>query len=174
METRTRPKTTETITMNIRLRYNYDAQALSIETGLAIEDNEQNNRTKQEFAEEVDINTLLRRFAITGQMPENVRMPLYADFTEVEDFHSAVNAIAQANEAFERMPAEVRFRFNNDPAQFIAFCENEENRAEAEKLGLVDPRPKPPVTPPERLPQTPGEASTGTVPPAPPPQGDTP
>lgn len=125
--------------MHIRTRYGYDVNQLSHDTGLAIEDNEQNNRTKQEFAEEVDINTLLRRFHITGQLPENVRAPTYADFTEVHDFHSAANAIAEANEAFEQMPAEVRYRFHNDPEQFVTFCDDPNNRAEAEKLGLVFP-----------------------------------
>lgn len=151
---------------NIRRRYAYDAQAVSENTGIAIPDTEQNNRTKQEFAEEVDINTLLRRFNITGQLPENVRMPTYADFTEVYDFHTAANAIAQANEAFEAMPAEVRLRFHNDPAEFLAFCDNEANRDEAVKLGLVDPRPK-------QL-ETPKTASTGeTAPIAAPKTGDT-
>lgn len=157
----------------IRSRYNYDRDALSEATAIIIEDTEENNRTKQEFAEEVDINTMLRRFNITGKLPEDVRMPIYADFSEVYDFHTAANAIAQAKEAFDQMPAEVRFRFNNDPAEFVAFCDNEANRAEAEKLGLVDPRPKPPQEPVTRLPQTPETASTGGVPQAPAPQGDT-
>lgn len=145
-------------------RYNYDAELLSVSTGVSIDtDNEQNNRTKQEFAEEVDINTLLKRFAITGHLPTGVRMPTYDDFTEVYDFHSAANAIAQANQAFMQMPAEVRERFGNDPARFLAFCDNEENRPEAEKLGLVDPRP--PKAPLETAP-TPQPPSTGGAAPA--------
>lgn len=153
--------------MNIRKRYQYDTNELSLATGLVIEDNEQNNRTKQEFAEEVDINTLLRRFNITGQMPENVRAPTYGDFTEVTDFQSAVNAIAQANEAFDQMPAEVRYRFNNDPERFVAFVDDEANRSEAEKLGLVFPRPpaepETPQTPPpggQAAPATPEQQAT--------------
>lgn len=151
--------------MHIRKRYGYDTHAVSFATGLAIEDNEENNRTKQEFAEEVDINTLLRRFNITGQLPENVRMPTYGDFTDVYDFHTAANAIAEAREAFEQMPADVRYRFNNDPAQFVAFCDNEDNRAEAEKLGLVDPRPAP-APEPAPTPPTPSTGGTGASPPA--------
>lgn len=118
---------------------NYDRNEVSDETGLACPKEE--HMTKQEFAEEVDINTILRRFNVTGQLPENVRMPTYADFTDVYDFHSAANAIAQANEAFAEMPADVRKRFENDPAQFVAFCSDETNRDDARKLGLLVPEP---------------------------------
>lgn len=150
--------------MKIFKRYDYDTNARSEHTGLSIDTNdERENRTKQEFKEEVDINTILRRFNITGQLPENVRMPTYEDFTEVYDFHSAANAIAQANEAFEQMPAEVRLRFGNDPSKFLDFCDKDQNREEAERLGLVRPKPK----------ETPPTTSTGGVPVAPPPQSDT-
>lgn len=113
---------------------NYDMDAVSVETGLTCVGP---GRTKQEFKDESDINVILRRFNITGQLPENVRMPTYADFTGVDDFHSAANAIANANEAFDAMPAEVRRRFANDPADFVAFCSDQKNLAEARKLGLV-------------------------------------
>lgn len=147
-----------------RSRYNYNTDHVSEQTGIAIPDDEENRMVKQEFAEEVDINTILRRFNITGQLPSGVRMPVYADFEEVFDFHSAANAIAQANEAFEQMPANVRERFQNDPAKFVAFCDNPNNRAEAERLGLVDPRA--PETPPAN-PSTGGAPSSTTTAPAP-------
>lgn len=95
------------------------------------------SRTKQEFAEECDINTIVKRFGITGKLPVGVRMPQYGDFTEIGSFHEAANAIAAANESFSAMPADVRSRFNNDPAAFVEFCGNEANRDEAIKLGLV-------------------------------------
>lgn len=161
--------------MQIRSLYNYDRNEVSESTGLTVPDDEENRMTKQEFAEEVDINTILRRFNITGQLPENVRMPTYGDFTDITDFHSAANAIAEAREAFERMPADVRLRFNNDPADFVAFCDNEQNRAEAERLGLVDPRPAPMTIPELREAFQAPTASTGgaTVPAAAGEKGDT-
>lgn len=118
----------------IRSAFNYDRDGASMRSGLVCNGP---GRTKQEFAEEVDINTLLRRFSITGEMPTGVRMPTYEDFSGVSDYHSAVNAIAEAREAFDTMPAEVRRRFENDPQLFVEFCSNRENLAEARKLGLV-------------------------------------
>lgn len=120
----------------VRSAYNYDRDAASDASGLACVDE---SRAKQSFAEECDINTIVRRFGLSGELPTGVRMPTYADFTGIFDFHSAMNAIAQAGEAFDSMPAHVRARFDNDPAKFVDFCSQEENRAEAIKLGLVDP-----------------------------------
>lgn len=100
------------------------------------------SRAKQSFKEECDINTILKRFKITGQLPENVRMPTYDDFTEVTDFQTAMDAIVAARESFAQMPANVRARFHNDPAEFVDFCSNPDNRPEAARLGLVPPEPK--------------------------------
>lgn len=131
---------------------NYDADVVSEETGLKCEDE---SLAQQQFAEEVDINTILRRFHITGELPENVRVPTYGDFTEVYDFQSAVNAIALARESFEEMPAEVRAEFNNDPGKFVEFCSKPENLERMRKLGLAVPAqpavpagPAPAVDPP--------------------------
>jgi len=44
-----------------------------------------------------------------------------------------------------RLPADLRARFDNDPAQLIQFLENSDNKDEAIKLGLVNK--------PEDLPQ---------------------
>lgn len=120
--------------MFVRSAFNYDRGAVSEETGLSCGDV---MLTQQQFKEETDINTLVKRFGIGGQLPEDVRMPTYADFGEVYDFHSAANAIAAAREAFDAMPADVRWKFRNDPAEFVAFCSNKDNLDEARKLGLA-------------------------------------
>lgn len=126
-----------------RSPFNYDTDLVSEETGLKCEDE---TLAQQQFAEEVDINTILRRFGLTGELPTGVRMPTYGDFTEVHDFHSAVNAIAIAHEAFDAMPADVRARFNNDPGAFMEFVNKDSNRDEAVRLGLVVPPAPAPVS----------------------------
>lgn len=118
----------------IRTAYNYDMNAASDEAGLMCLDP---SLAKQSFAEEADINTIVRRFNITGELPVGVRMPTYGDFDTVSDFQEAMNAIALAREAFDRMPAEVRARFNNDPQKFVEFTSDDNNIEEARKLGLV-------------------------------------
>lgn len=152
--------------MFIRSAYNYDRDAASLESGLACSGE---RGAKQEFKDECDINVILRRFNITGQLPVGVRMPVFGDFEVVNDFHSAANAIATAREAFGVMPAEVRRRFNNDPGDFVDFCSDSKNRDEAIKLGLVPPDVVVQETPPkEEAPKTTGGVSavTGAIAPA--------
>lgn len=132
--------------MNVfcRSAYNYDSDVVSLETGLCCEDV---SLAKQSFAEEVDINTIVRRFNLTGKMPDDVRAPVYQDFQGIFDFHSAMNAVAGAGESFDQLPAEMRARFQNDPALFVDFCLNDKNRDELISMGLVvAPKPsEPPV-----------------------------
>lgn len=118
---------------------NFDPQKWSLEFGLACDPVEK--VTKDSFAEECDINTIVRRFGLTGQLPTDVRAPMYGDFTEAMDYQSALHAVMAAQDSFMAMPAEVRQRFGNDPAAFVDFCSDANNRDEAIKLGLAVPPP---------------------------------
>lgn len=120
-----------------RTGFNGDNNVVSDETGLCCEDA---SLAKQSFAEEADINQIMYRFGVSGQLPQNVRMPTYDDFSEVNDFQSAMNALVSARESFDAMPANVRARFHNDPAEFVEFCSDVANRDEARKMGLLVPQ----------------------------------
>lgn len=118
----------------VRSPYNYDRDLASVESGLRCEDV---TRTKQEFAEECDINTIVRRFGLTGVLPENLRVPTSGDFQDVDDFQTAMNAVVAARESFDTLPASIRSRFHNSPVELIAFLDDADNRAEAVKYGLI-------------------------------------
>lgn len=124
--------------MFVRSAYNYDMNAASVESGLACAEP---TLAKQSFKEEVDINTIIKRFGLSGELPQNVEMPLTGDYEGVFDFQSAMNVVRGAQEAFAAMPASVRTRFSNDPRLFVDFCLNPENLDEARKLGLALPKP---------------------------------
>lgn len=131
--------------MFLRTPYNYDTMEASDASALTCDDP---SLAQQHMKEESDINTIVRRFGLTGELPSGVRMPQYGDFTGVTDYHSALNAVIAAQDSFAQLPADIRTRFGNDAAAFVDFCMNEENRAEAEKLGLVVP--KAPITAAEK------------------------
>ena len=95
---------------------------------------------QQHFKDECDINNILRQFNITGLLPEAPLSPRYGDFTGIGDYHTALNQVIAAEDEFMSLPAAIRARFQNDPALLIDFLDNEENRQEAEKLGLVNPK----------------------------------
>jgi len=128
--------------MFIRSSFNYDRDQVSNETGLQCLDE---SKAIQSAEEEANINTIVRRFGISGELPNQVAMPVSGDFTNIPDFHTAMNLVRQAQEEFVRVPAEIRARFNNDPGRFMAFFDDPANYDEALKLGLVNVRP--PVPP---------------------------
>jgi phage internal scaffolding protein len=124
----------KTSSVFLRTPYNYDVNEASDASGLVCEDP---SLAQQHAKDETDINTIVRRFGLTGELPSNVRVPQYGDFTHTTDYHTAMNAVLAANEAFMQLPADVRTRFNNDPGALVDFVSDDNNRAEAEKLGLV-------------------------------------
>lgn len=131
--------------VEVRVPFWYDADAASAASALVCPEP---TRTQQQFKDEVDINTIAKNFGMTGRLPENVRMPMFGDFADVEDYQTALNAARRAGHSFMQMPAEVRLRFQNDPQQFLEFCSNPANRDEAIKLGLVATPPVPASVPP--------------------------
>jgi len=122
----------------LRTPYNYDGDKVSDETGLSCPEP---TLAQQNFKDECDINHIVRQFGLTGELPGKPLSPQYGDFTGVLDYHSAVNAVLAAQDDFMELPAQLRSRFNNDPAELIDFLELEENREEAIKLGLVAAKP---------------------------------
>jgi phage internal scaffolding protein len=118
----------------LRTPYNYDVDLASEESALTCEDP---SLTQQHQKEDADINTIVARFGLTGELPFANRQPRYGDFTAVTDYHSAMNAVRSASEDFMSLPAELRARFHNDPAELIDFLAFDANRDEAIKLGLV-------------------------------------
>lgn len=121
----------------LRTPYNYDTDAASNASGLACEDA---TLAQQHFKDECDINNILRQFNVTGQLPVTPLSPRYGDFTGISDYKTALDRVIAADEEFMNLPAELRARFDNEPANLIEFLDNEENRAEAEKLGLTTPK----------------------------------
>lgn len=95
----------------------------------------------QSAEEESNINTIVRRFGITGELPNDLKMPQSGDFTGVPDFHTAMCMVRKSQEEFLRVPAEIRARFSNDPQLLMNFLDDDSNRDEARKLGFLRPDP---------------------------------
>lgn len=146
--------------VKLRAPYNYDTNEASAESALVCPEP---TLTQQHHADETDINLIVKRYMQTGVLPQTALQPLFGDF-ETFSFQDAQNRIRAAEEAFMRIPADIRFRFGNDPAKFVEFATKPENADELVKLKLRDPpKPAPQPTLPERAPIA--------RPPDPPPQG---
>lgn len=132
--------------MDLKQQYD-DFSAASLATGLSMdvvdpvtgEVTKDLGYTQQEFALDADINEIVRRFGLTGRLPDVNNVPQSGDFVGVSDYHSAMLALRKADEGFLELPADVRARFSNDPQLLMDFLDNADNRDEAVKLGLVSP-----------------------------------
>lgn len=113
-------------------------------------------RTQQHLRDEVDINTIMRRFGMTGQLPLMDTGGLYGDFTDIHDYASAVAVVRRADERFMELPAEVRERFANSPASFIEFARSASREAFDDALRVAASTPPPVVATPavERPPES--------------------
>ncbi len=106
-------------------------------------------RTKQEFRKVCDINEIVKRaMKDGGSALVNKSQLRFADVSSIGDFHSVVQRVRAAEEAFESLPSALRSRFHNDPVELVSFISDSKNRVEAVKLGLVkasEPEPEPAV-----------------------------
>jgi phage internal scaffolding protein len=147
-----------------RSAYNYDTDVVSVETGLDCCDP---SLTQQHMAEDADINELVRRFGLTGKFPESHRVPQYGDFVGISDYRAALAAIDEADDQFFGLPADLRSRFDNDPARYMDFATNPANQEEIYALGLAErPRGAPiPSTDAPQAPKVDPGSTSGTPPP---------
>ena len=119
--------------MKFRTAYDHGERIGDIDFG------EEPSLTVQAAKDECDINLIIDR-ANRGIYP-NVRetMPRFEDVTGLPDYQFMLNAVMDAQDRFAALPAAVRSRFGNDPAQLLEFLGDVNNRDEAIRLGLIDP-----------------------------------
>lgn len=101
---------------SFRTPYNFNRDDSSIATGLACQDL---SLTRQDDAEDADINVIVGRFLKTGLLPEGVSVPQYGDFLEVSDYKSSLDLVRKAEQAFASYPADIRSKYANDVGVFL-------------------------------------------------------
>jgi len=105
---------------------------------------------QQHFKRECDINHIMAKYQKTGIVNHvATHQGDYSDLTDVPTYQDALNKVISANNAFSTLPSSVRKRFNNDPAQFLNFVSDVNNRSEMEEMGLI------PTAPPDPSPTDP-------------------
>lgn len=127
--------------VQIITRYDYEAQK-NLAPGLNFDpkkNKDDRSLTNQADMDASDINKIMARYEKTGVLVDPIgieRKPMYADFTEIKDYHSMLSSIRNVERAFNLLPVYVRNRFQNDPQKLIDFLENSKNDKEAVELGL--------------------------------------
>lgn len=124
--------------------------------------NDEPSLTRQEFAEECDINSLMKRYeghAIGGPGNMPAQEPLYFDFAEMpQDLMGYLEFMDEAQANFMRLPAVVRKEFDNSAIEFVAFASDPGNIDAMREWGLAAPR-KPAEPPAAPLPSSEGPAA---------------
>jgi phage internal scaffolding protein len=117
------------------------------------------SKTQQQFKDETNIYTILKKADKTGLITHvNSMRAQYGDFTEVNEYQQNLNMVMEAQESFMALPAKVRKRFGNDPGEFLEFASNPENIEEMRKLGLAPEAVVLPPDPPKEPAQAPEPA----------------
>jgi len=93
--------------------------------------------TEQNHKKECDVNYIIKKYDKTGLI--NHIQTIEAEFGDVTgmDFQAMQNKVANAKTKFNALPAEIRSRFDNDPAELLKFMDDPNNREEGIKLGLI-------------------------------------
>lgn len=124
-------------------------------------------RTVQAAKKECDINQIMSNWKRTGVISHGQsRIPQYEDLTGVPiDYHTSMNELLAADEAFMALPAAVRKAFGNDPGQLLDKFEEPATQKILGDAGLLNPKKEtkddaPPTVPDPQPGPTPETAVT--------------
>lgn len=126
----------------------------SLHRRVAVDLSSENPKTEQHHRDHVSTQFIMNKAAKTGMM-QHVRQeaPTYSELPPRMHYQDAMNLIAAARSTFESIPAITREKFDNDPAQFLDFINNPENREQMLEMGFTDDHLPPPEPEPEPEPE---------------------
>jgi len=108
--------------------------------------------TRQEFKQDCDLGLILKRFGKTPEGQHALRNAQgfveglqFGDVSSVPEYRQYRDIVNAAEAKFMALPAIVRRRFDNDPAQFLDFMADSRNKEEGIRLGLIKPQVESPV-----------------------------
>lgn len=147
------------MTFKWRHQFADDAREEKERAAVAITCTPEEGMTQQHFAQDADINTIVKRFGITdhSQLPAVTDPRYFGDFTDAPSFREALHNLMDAQERFDNLPADIRHKFNHDPINLYEWINDPSNADEAANLGLL-----------KRMEPTPEEHAKASAPPAPP------
>lgn len=125
--------------------------------------------TRQEFADECDLNILMKRYeghAIGGPGLLPPHEAMFVDFSEIPtNLLEYMDQMKRAEDAFMTLPAPVRKEFENSAHAFVEFASDPENLPQMRTWGLAPPPKASPAA--GGAPPAVPAAAGGSAPPAP-------
>lgn len=116
------------------------------------------SKTVRSQAYETDINNMVKGLTPFTQ----ARRPgYYIDETILPlNYEAQFNAVLQAQEAFMKLPPDIRSAYDNDPAKLASALSDPSRQDDLRRLGILSPLPPPPKEP-ENAPEPPPAPSGG-------------
>lgn len=118
------------------------------------------SRTRQSFRDECDINLIMSKYSKNGGFELPTRPPVYADVYDTPDLQTAYEVMRDAEDAFMRLPSDLRKYLDNDPRRMLAEIESGDNLDVYRDFGILGPTPEisstpdKPSAPPEGVPSS--------------------
>lgn len=106
--------------------------------------NQAPDMAQSQYEKECDVTQIMKKADATGQLTHlAAHQGTYVDLVGAPDFMEMNNKVIRAQQAFMTLPAELRAKCNNDPAQFLAMLADSKNDEELIRLGVkAKPIPK--------------------------------
>ena len=115
--------------------------------------------TQQEFAENADINIMLKKLVVSKDPIAMARLaqPNFngvdtLDLSEIGDYKESLDRVLEVQNNFNNLPADWRKKFGQDPVQFLQYIADPDNREVLENAGLMHPAEPSSPPPPEPVP----------------------
>ncbi len=106
------------------------------------------SRTKQAFQDECDINSIMARYQVTGNIDHVTQHSGSYGYATSMDFREALETIKTGEDLFSELPSETRARFENDVGQFLDWVQDPENASTLNEMGeIIIPPAEPSPTP---------------------------
>ena len=105
-------------------------------------DGPEDNRTKQAFKDQCDINKIIKRATKAGTLSHLQKYPeqVYGEFKNI-DLLEAHRLVQKAHDIFDHLPIEVKQEFGQDAFAFAGFCANPANNHRLKELLPAIARP---------------------------------
>lgn len=92
------------------------------------------SRTEQSHTQQCDINRIMAKYVKTGLVDHVTQYEgTYGEIAAM-DYQTAQNLIAEQRSVFSELPAAIRKRFDNDPANYLRLVETDEGVEELKLL----------------------------------------
>jgi hypothetical protein len=94
-------------------------------------------QTEQAHKQQCDMNYILRDYQRTGLLKHAKQYEgSYDDVSDI-DYERSMMIVADVNSMFESLPSSERKKFDNNPAKFLAYAQDEVNKKELEERGII-------------------------------------